>query len=87
MLGYTTEAAALDSGCTHWGSLYGVPVWIGDIDSDCPLVYAKWAPLDLIVLAISGLQALLWPLIHGPDSEPGFAIKVIAEIPVDRDGV
>ena len=30
---YVTEAQALSYGLTHEGTLYGIPVWIGDVDN------------------------------------------------------
>ena len=76
MLGYMTEKAAKAFGCSHHGSYYGIPLWMGDIDSEAPLVFAKWAPLDLIIPIFSMIEGLLWPLVHGRDTEPMFMLKV-----------
>nr|WP_286946263.1 hypothetical protein [Pseudomonas sp. UBA6718] len=75
-LGYTTAAEAKALGCTHHGSYYGIPIWMGDIDSEAPLVFAKWAPLDYLILASSFIEGLLFPLVHGPDAQPMFMFKV-----------
>jgi len=76
MLGYVTEKAAKASGCSHHGSYYGIPLWMGDIDSEAPLVFAKWAPLDFVIPVFSLIEGLLWPLVHGRDTEPMFMFKV-----------
>lgn len=80
MIGYTTAKMAKGLGCTHHGSYYGIPIWMGDIDSEAPLVFAKWAPLDLLMLAFSWIEGLLFPLVHGPEAQPMFMFKVGSEI-------
>ena len=75
-LGYTPAAEAKALGCTHHGSYYGIPTWMGDIDSEAPLVFAKWAPLDYLILLASIIEGLLFPLVHGPDAQPMFMFKV-----------
>ncbi|WP_417786744.1 hypothetical protein [Stutzerimonas xanthomarina] len=75
MLGYMKAAQAKDYGLSHHGSYYGIPLWMGDIDSEAPLVFAKWAPLDFIIPIFSMIEGLLWPIIHG-DSEPMFMFRV-----------
>lgn len=76
MLGYMTATAAKAAGYTNHGSYYGIPTWMGDIDTGCPLVAAKWAPLDFLMMAASVIEGLLFPLVHGADAEPVFALKV-----------
>lgn len=80
MLGYTTKREAIQCGCTHYGSYYGIPIWMGDVDSEAPLVFAKWAPLDFLIFPFSIIEGLLHPLVHGRDSEPMFMFKVLGEI-------
>ncbi len=75
-LGYTTAAEAKALGCTIHGSYYGIPVWMGDIDSEAPLVFAKWMPLDSLILVFSVVEGLLFPLVHGSDAQPMFMFKV-----------
>lgn len=36
-----TKSKAQEIGCTHSGTLFGIPAWIGDIDSNYPLVVPK----------------------------------------------
>jgi hypothetical protein len=79
-LGYSTASEAKGLGCTHHGSYYGIPVWMGDIDSEAPLVFAKWAPLEPLILVFSHIEGLLFPLVHGPDAEPMFMFKVKGRI-------
>ncbi|MXP71749.1 hypothetical protein [Pseudomonas aeruginosa] len=45
MLGFTTKAEARQIGVSHHGSYYGIPMWLGDVDSDCPLAFAKWVQI------------------------------------------
>lgn len=80
MLGYTTATEAKALGCTHYGSYYGIPLWMGAIDSDAPLAFAKWAPLDYLIQPFSIIEGLLFPLVHGPDAQPMFMFKVKGEI-------
>lgn len=80
MLGYCTKKEAIEHGCTHNGSYYGIPCWMGDIETDCPLVFAKWAPLDYLMVLFSYVEGFIWPMIHGADVEPAFMFKVKGEI-------
>lgn len=80
MLGYMTEREAANHGLTHHGSYYGIPLWMGDIDSEAPLMFAKWAPLDFMIEVFSLVEGLLFPLVHGPDAQPMFMFRVKGEI-------
>jgi hypothetical protein len=80
MLGYMTEREASQVGVTHHGSYYGIPLWMGDVDSEAPLVFAKWAPLDILIGLASVVEGLLFPLIHGADAEPVFMFKLKGKI-------
>jgi len=80
MLGYTTKSEAIEAGCTHYGSYYGIPVWMGEVDSEAPLVFAKWAPLDLLILPVSIVEGLLFLLVHGREAEPVFMFKLLGKI-------
>lgn len=80
MIGYTTQAEAIAAGCTHHGSYYGIPLWMGDIDSEAPLVFAKWAPLDCLIGVFAMVEYLLAPLVYGPGADPGFRFKLLGEI-------
>lgn len=80
MIGYLTAARAKAEGFTHHASYYGIPCWIGDPDSDGPLVAAKWAPLEPAMSLFHVIEGLLWPLVHGPDAPPMFMFKVKGKI-------
>lgn len=80
MIGYTSAKMAKALGCTHHGSYYGIPIWLGDLDSEAPLAFAKWEPLELLIELASYIEALLFPIAHGPEARPMFRLKVKDEI-------
>lgn len=80
MLGYMTEKQALKHGFSHHGSYYGIPIWIGGIESGGPMVAVKWAPFDFLMDVASVIEGVLFPLVHGADDEPHFMFKVNREI-------
>ncbi|ALZ16666.1 TPA: hypothetical protein NHZ94_004511 [Pseudomonas aeruginosa] len=73
MLGFTTKAEARQIGVSHHGSYYGIPMWLGDVDSYCPLAFAKWAPLELVVSLFSVIEGIVNSML---DQEPTFKFKV-----------
>lgn len=75
MLGYMTEREAAEHGFTHHASYYGLPIWIGDVDTDAPLVAAKWAPAEYLMSAMHVIEGLMLELFL-PDREPAFMFKV-----------
>ncbi len=83
MLGYVTPQAALAAGCTHHGRYYGLPIWIGDLDDEAPLVMAKVAWLDWALDVIVHIEGALRDLFR-PDDEPGFLFQVGAPIAGDN---
>ena len=75
MMGYMTAKEAKARGFTNHGKYFGLPIWIGDVASDAPIVAAKFAPLEFLLDA--------WPYINGflqglffPDDEPMFRFLV-----------
>lgn len=52
MLGYITKKKALKMGATHHGSYYGIPLWMGDVDGESPLVVAKFYPFEFFLMPI-----------------------------------
>ncbi|MFW9286994.1 hypothetical protein [Glaesserella parasuis] len=38
MFGYKTKKQLLAEGYTHYGSLWGVPCYIGDVESESPVI-------------------------------------------------
>ncbi|EKF6774375.1 hypothetical protein OZ393_005338 [Pseudomonas aeruginosa] len=73
MLGFTTKAEAQKIGASHHGSYYGIPMWMGDVDSDCPLVFTKWAPFEFVVDLFSYIEGLVNSMLG---QEPTFMFKV-----------
>ena len=76
MLGYMSAEQARGEGFTHHGRYYGIPIWIGDPDDTC-MVAAKWAPMELAMLAAMRIEGALHAL---RGTEPSFALWVGAEI-------
>lgn len=79
MFGYMTERQAVEAGLTHHGSYYGIPIWMGDLDSEGPMICAKWAPMEYLMSAVHYLEGMLAPIMR-PDMEPCFMFKVEKEI-------
>lgn len=75
MLGYMTEREAAEQGFTHHASYYGLPIWMGDVDTDAPLVAAKWAPAEHLMSIMRFIEGLLLALFL-PDREPAFMFKL-----------
>lgn len=75
MFGYLTKDQAIRHGFTHKGSYFGVPIYLGSLETDCPMVAVRhvvFEPLMTIAGFIEGLlHALFWP-----NHEPGFQFKV-----------
>ena len=79
-LGIMTAAEAKAAGFTHHGSYYGIPLWMGDVDSDGPSVAVKWVPLDCVMDLFIHIEGLFFPLVHGADAEPMFMFKITGEL-------
>jgi hypothetical protein len=79
VIGYTTSAEALAHGFTHHGSYFGIPVWIGDLESDCLLVEPKHVALDPLMTLFHWIEGTLHALLY-PDVPPVFQFKVMGEI-------
>lgn len=77
ILGYTTASEAKSIGCTHHASYYGIPLWMGDVDSDAPLAFAKWLPLDYLMPVFSYIEGICNCLLG---NEPTFMFKIGREI-------
>ncbi|GAP66263.1 hypothetical protein MBSD_n1567 [Mizugakiibacter sediminis] len=71
MLGYMTARQARAAGFTHHGKYFGVPIWIGDLDSFSPVVAAKWAPMEAVMTLFHHIEATLHALRY-PDHPPVF---------------
>jgi len=75
MLGYMTKKTALGHGFTHHGSYYGIPIWIGNFDSECPVVSAKAVWLDPVMDLFSYVESVVRSVAY-PDREPSFCFRV-----------
>lgn len=78
MLGYMTKKQALKNGYTHHGSYYGIPLWMGDLNTDCPMVSAKFEPLEWFVMPLVTFIEQLVNDYRGHENM--FMFKVIKEI-------
>lgn len=79
MMGYMTASQALANGFTHHGKYFGIPVWIGALESEGPVVATKWAPLEYIMPLASWLEQTLAQIMF-PDREPVFQFALGAPI-------
>lgn len=68
MFGYITKEEARSAGFTHHGLYYGVPIWISD--DACPMVAAKWAPMEFMITVGHYIEHFMQSL-H-PDCDRGF---------------
>jgi len=79
-LGIITAAEAKAQGFTHHGSYYGIPLWMGDVESDGPSVAVKWVALDYVMDLFMVIEGFMFPLVHGADAEPMFMFKIAGEL-------
>lgn len=82
LIGYITEREAAEHGFTHHASYYGLPVWIGDLDTEAPMVATKWAPAEWLMSAMHVIEGLMLTVFF-PEREPSFMFKVGAPIGED----
>lgn len=80
LVGYVSEARALDAGLTHHGSYHGLPIYIGAVDSDNPRVYAKYDLLEWLLPVISCLEMFFQVIVHAPPEACGFMFTIKAPI-------
>jgi len=76
MLGFLTEKEALAAGYTNHGRMFGIPVWLGDLDTECPAVAGKHVALDALLVVAEALFGLFlfvcqlddpaYPILVGP---------------------
>ncbi len=72
-LNYMHEDEALAQGFTHHGAMYGIPCWVGDPDSEGPMVAAKWAPLEHLISLGHWFMGLRCDM---TGAEPSFCIHI-----------
>ena len=79
-LGFLTATQAKAEGFTHYGSYYGIPLWMSDVDSDGPAIVVKWSPFNYAMDLFMWIEGFFFPLIHGADAEPMFMFKIYGEL-------
>lgn len=82
MLGFLTEKTALDRGYTHHGRIFGIPAWLGDLDTECPVVAGKHMALDALIFVAEALFGLFIFLTQPED--PAYPILVGPPIQEDH---
>lgn len=68
---------------THYGSLYGFPIWIDMTDEDCPAIKAKFGKFgDIIFDIIEGLASIYISIMQSIDPmwEPTYTITIKGEV-------
>lgn len=71
MFGYMTEQQAKQQGFTHHGSYFGIPIWISD--EDCPMVAAKWAPMEYVMTLFHYIEGAMRSMLS---YEPSFQFTI-----------
>jgi len=79
MLGWMTESDALAEGFTHHGSYFGIPVYVGNVDSEDFMVAAKHAWLEPLMTLFHHLEGIIAGVMY-PEDEPVFQFLVKGEI-------
>ncbi len=79
LIGYRSRRWAREIGLTHTGRLFGLlPVYVGDLDTEAPLVVHRWAPTELLDGPLSWLWGLAW---DATQEEPAaFGIRITGEL-------
>ncbi|MEE3609686.1 hypothetical protein ACLQ90_11725 [Avibacterium paragallinarum] len=79
---YKSKKKLIEEGFTHYGWLWGIPVYVKDIDSEAPIIEAanfipEWVltVADQIGFFIEGLLN-----INNPEYVPVFKIRITGEI-------
>lgn len=70
---YLSAKEAAEYGFTHHASYYGIPCWWGGPD-ECPMICAKWAPLEYVMTLFHSIEGLCHFLMGNED--PTFMFKV-----------
>ena len=86
MFGYKTKRQLLDEGYTHYGSLWGIPCYIGHIDSESPMIQtANFIPQWVLDVAdCICLTMLSYKYREDPNFEPYFPIYIGKRIKADE---
>lgn len=85
MFGYKTKKQLIAEGYTHYGSLWGIPCYIGDVESESPVIStANLIPqwfldvADWIVFTMHNLVN-----INNPYAEP-LMFKILLKNPIEE---
>ena len=78
VFGYMTKQEALNTGFTHHGRYFGIPLWVASEGIPPDRMFAaatKWAPLEYLMTFFHYIEDALRPLMF-PDEEPAFQFLV-----------
>jgi len=79
LIGYRTKRWARENELTHTGLLFGLlPVYVGDLDTEAPLVVHRWAPTELLDDPLSWLWGLVWDTTQDEPLE--FGIRITGQL-------
>ena len=73
-LGYVTEGEAVTRGFSNHASFLGIPCWIADVETEEPLIWAKWAPMEWLIPIFAAIGAFASP------NSGGWPVKIGASI-------
>lgn len=79
MLGWMTKADALKEGFTHYGSYFGIPVYMSDPDGEDFMVAAKHSWLEPLMTLFHYVEGFIASTFY-PDAEPSFLFLVKGEL-------
>lgn len=83
MLGYTNAEKAQSMGFSHHASFYGIPIWIGELHTDQPIVMVKWSPMNLLMDLFELIEIISFGLVPRHDQEEDFMFTVGEPIEAD----
>lgn len=70
---------AKEEGFTHYGSYYGIPVYLSEIESEAPVMAVKWNGFDFLLDMASHIEWIVSSTLY-PDAELSFMIKIKGEL-------
>ena len=84
MLGWMTEDEAISEGFTHYGSYFGIPIYLGDPDSEDLLVAAKHEWLEPVMTLFHYIEGFIAGVFY-PEEEPAFQFLVKGKIEAKKN--
>lgn len=80
-IGYMTAREAKAQGFTHHGKYFGIPVWIGNPESEDGgmTVATKWAPMEYVMTLAHYVEGFLRSTLY-PEDPPQFQFLLGPEI-------